>query len=228
MEIQQRLLEISTLASKMLRKNFGRGPENCQAYWRPPFMVITIRGFLTPMEAILLENGNRDAIEFSRRIVMNNILNQLKGALEAEFDQDVQAFYHDWNYERNTGMLMAIFDENVTVGSDGGEMFPERLPLEQEVARISLLVQKTPEITEAYRITPKIYLVKRTGILVPIEKALIAKGYEQTLLVTKDELEKSYFNREGRFNEIFQQKVADIFVDWNLNDDNSMLGFVLA
>ncbi|MFD2381553.1 Na-translocating system protein MpsC family protein [Paenibacillus xanthanilyticus] len=221
-------MEISTWVSKMLRKNFGRGPETCQAFLRHPYLTVTIRGFLSPMEVILLENGHLDSIESSRRIVMNSVLNQLKGVLEVEFDQDVLHFYHDWNFERNTGMIIAVFEGSAAEDDNAADPFPEREALTAEAARISLLVEKTPERTEAYRITPKLYLVKRTGILVPIEKALIAKGYQQALLVTKDELEISYFRREGRFEEIFRQSVAELFVDWNFAEDNSLLGIVLA
>jgi uncharacterized protein YbcI len=76
-------------------------------------------------------------------------------------------------------------------------------------------------------ISPKIFLVKRDGILVRIERVLNAKGFEQTLLVTKDELEKSYLHRDGRFEEIFSNPVADIFVDWDFNEDKSIICFVL-
>jgi uncharacterized protein YbcI len=76
--IQQRLLNISSITSKLLRKNFGRGPDSCHASVNYRFLIFYIRGFLSPMESILLENGNSDNIEVSRNIVMKNILAQLK------------------------------------------------------------------------------------------------------------------------------------------------------
>jgi uncharacterized protein YbcI len=225
MPIQQKLLDMSSLVSKLLRKNFGRGPESCFAAVNYQYLVFTIRGFLSPMESILLENGNADNIEISRNIVMRNILNQLKGVLEVEFDQDVSSFYHDWNYPNNTGIIIAEFEKEIQV--DQTSPLLDSDSLQKEVDRISILVEKSPEKIEAFQISNKIHLVKRYGILVPIEKALIAKGYEQQLLVTKDELEKSYYHHDGRFESIFKQPVADIFVDWNLNDDNSMMCFIL-
>lgn len=228
--MQQKLMDISSLTSKLLRKNFGRGPESCYAFANQRFLVFYIRGFLSPMESILLESGNTDQVDTSRSIVMKNILNQLKGILEIEFEQDVHDFYHDWNYPQNTGMITVVFEadiitnDNNTVSGEGSTNF--KLLLE-EVGRISTLVQKMPEKIDVYQITPKIYLIKREGILVQIEKALIKKGYDQTLIVTKDELEKSYFHRNGHFEDIFRLPVADIFVDWNLNEDNSMMCFVL-
>ncbi|WP_257984304.1 DUF2294 domain-containing protein [Neobacillus cucumis] len=226
--MQQKLNDISSLTSKMLRKNFGRGPESCSAFANDRFLVFYIRGFMSPLESTLLEHGNSDNIEISRDIVMKTVLNQLKGILELEFEQDIESFYHDWNYPQNTGMITIQFEGAITELDypNQGANVDLKLIIE-EIERISILVQKRPEKTEAYFISPKIFLVKRDGILVRIEKALIAKGFEQTLLVTKDELEKSYLHRDGRFEEIFRNPVADIFVDWDFNEDRSITCFVL-
>jgi uncharacterized protein YbcI len=226
--LQQKIMDISSLTSKLLRKNFGRGPETCYAYAKGRFLVFYIRGFLSPMEATLLENGNSDTIEISRNMIMKTVQNQLKGILELEFSQDIESFYHDWNYPQNTGMITVQFEGEIIeeVGLKLSDPVDLK-PLIEEVERLSILVQKRPEKIEAYFISPKIYLIKRDGILVQIEKALIEKGYEQTLIVTKDELEKSYLHRDGSFEEIFSNPVADIFVDWDLSKDRSITCFVL-
>ena len=228
MPLQQKLMDISSLTSKLLRKNFGRGPESCFAYANERYLVFYIRGFMSPLESTLLEYGNSDNIDISRNIVMKLVLNQLRGVLELEFKKDIESFYHDWNYPQNTGMITVEFESDIIdpAYQNQGSLVDLR-PLIDEVERISILVQKRPERTEAYYISPKIYLVKRDGILVQIEKALILKGYEQTLLVTKDELEKSYLHRDGRFEEIFKKPVADIFVDWDLSENRSIISFVL-
>lgn len=226
--MQQKLTDISSITSKLLRKNFGRGPESCYAFANERFLFFYIRGFLSPLEATLLESGNSDNVEISRNIVMKTVLNQLKGILELEFEKDIESFYHDWNYPQNTGMITVQFEDTITQQADQSLGTTVDLnSLIYEVERISFLVQKKPEKTEAYNISPKIYLVKRDGIFVQIEKALITKGYEQTLIVTKDELEKSYFHRDGRFEEIFNNPVADIFVDWDIHEDRSIVCFVL-
>ncbi|ULT57906.1 DUF2294 domain-containing protein [Neobacillus drentensis] len=226
--MQQKLMDISSLTSKLLRKSFGRGPESCYAYANERFLVFYIRGFMSPLESTLLENGNSDNIDISRHIVMKSVNNQLKGILELEFEQDIESFYHDWNYPQNTGMIAVEFEGDIAqpmARNQGGSV--DLKPLIEEVERISILVQKRPERTEAYFISPNIYLIKRDGILVQIEKALVSKGYEHTLLVTKDELEKSYLHRDGRFEEIFHNPVADILVDWDLSEDRSIMCFVL-
>lgn len=221
-------MNLSSLTSKMLRKNFGRGPDSCHAFANGPFLVFYIRGFLSPIESVLLENGNSDNVDFSRNIVIKKLLMQLKGILEMEFGVDVKSYYHDWNYPNNTGMITIEFESDINKMDEKSLESPrDTQDLINEIDRISILVQKKPEKTEAFFISPKVYLVKRDGILIQIEKALIEKGYEHTLLVTKDELEKLYLHRNGHFEEIFSQPIADIFVDWDFNADNSMICFVL-
>lgn len=225
--IQQKLVDISGLTSKLLRKNFGRGPDSCNAFVHHRYLVFYIRGFLSPMEGILLANGSVDHINFSRNIVMNAVLSNLQGILEMEFKQDIADFYHDWNYDRNTGMITVVFEREISPCMETLDHFPEHDPLIAEVERLSALVQKKPERTEAYRVSPKLYLVKRTGILIPLEKALISKGFQQVLLDTMNDLEKSSFNPNGGLKDIFKQPIADIFVGRNLIQDNSITCFVL-
>ncbi|MBU8914716.1 DUF2294 domain-containing protein [Bacillus sp. FJAT-29953] len=226
--LQQKLMDISSLTSKLLRKSFGRGPESCIAYANERFLIFYIRGFLSPLESTLLENGNSDNIEISRNIIMKTVLYQLKAIIELEFEQNVESFYHDWNYPQNTGMITVQFEGEIAKQNLQNIDRPIDLTLlTDEVERISILVQKRPERTEAFFISPKIYLVQRDGILVQIEKKLIEKGYENTLMVAKDELEKLYLHHDNRFEEIFNNPVADIFVDWDFSEDRSIMCFVL-
>ncbi|WP_223155166.1 Na-translocating system protein MpsC family protein [Alkalibacillus aidingensis] len=99
--------------------------------------------------------------------------------------------------------------------------------LEGEVARVSELVQKVPGKIHVYKLSTSIYIVERIGILIPIEKALIKKRFKKELLITKDTLEKSYFHRYGRFNEIFNSEIKDIFIDWFIDEDKSLMVFIL-
>ncbi|WP_074433074.1 Na-translocating system protein MpsC family protein [Neobacillus dielmonensis] len=219
--MQHTLSDISSFVSKLLRKNFGKGPISCHAYAKDRFLVFYIRGFLSPMEKVLIENDNLDNIVISRNIVMESVLNELKGLLELNYQQDVEYLYHDWNYANNTGMITAVF-EKVVPSFESSVHFPKYEDFIAEIERLTILIQKKPKQIQAFQITSKVYLVIREGILVPIEKAMIQKGYEQKLLVVKDELEKSFCQRNGRFEQIFKKQIGDMFVDWNLKEDKSL------
>jgi len=223
---QEILNSISSFTSKILRKNFGRGPQLCQSTLSDRYLVVYIRGFISPMEEVLIQQGYRNQVDKARTVIINHAIEELKGVVEISLNRDVFDHYHDWNLPNNTGIMMFVLDARV-----GSECIPEEHVnlklLESEVARISLLVEKVPDQIKIYPLSKSLYVIERRGILVPIEKSLIQKGYADELKVTKDELEKSHFHRNGKFDEIFKASVKDIFIDWNFKEDKSYMAFIL-
>ncbi|WP_078556294.1 Na-translocating system protein MpsC family protein [Alkalihalobacterium alkalicellulosilyticum] len=223
---QEQIQTINTLINKMIRKNFGRGPKKCQTTISTEYVVTYIDGFVSPMEEMLLLQGQKNQVEKARTAVMNHILEELKGAIKVALDRDVEECYQDWNFPNDTGCIILVLNEEV----DREKMYQQKINnplLEREIARISELVQKVPEEIHIISLTPSICLVERSGILIPIEKALLEKGFDEELRVTKDELEKSYFHRFGKFDEIFNKKVKDIFIDWDFKEDKAFMAFIL-
>jgi uncharacterized protein YbcI len=215
---------ISSYISKLLRKKFGRGPRSCQTSVSQNYLVTYIGGFLSPMEDILLQHGQNKYVDYARNVIITHMLDEIKGVIQLTFDVDVEEYYHDWNFPNNSGILMFVLDSEV-----GQRIKPDidLQRLESEVGRISLLVEKVPDKIHTWPISSSIFLIERSGILIQIEKALIDKGFENELRFTKDELEKSYFHRYGRFEDIFHKSVRDIFIDWNFKEDKSLMAFIL-
>jgi uncharacterized protein YbcI len=151
-------------------------------------------------------------------------MDEIKGLVQVTLDVEVVDYYHDWNFPNNSGVLMFVLD------TEAGQEFKTDVDIQRvelEVGRISFMVEKVPDQINTYPISPSIYLIERSGILIQIEKSLIEKGFENELKFTKDELEKKYFHREGRFEDIFNKSVRDIFIDWNFKEDKSLIAFIL-
>ncbi|WHY01153.1 Na-translocating system protein MpsC family protein [Neobacillus sp. DY30] len=215
---------ISSYISKLLRKKFGRGPQSCQTTVSKKHLVTYIRGFLSPMEDILLEKGQNKYVDYARNVIITHLLDEIKGVIQVSLDVEVVEYYHDWNFPNNSGVLMFVLD------TETEQVYKTDVDIqrvESEVGRISFMVQKVPDKINTYPISPSIYLIERRGILIQIEKALIEKGFENELKYTKDELEKTYFHRNGRFEDIFNKSVRDIFIDWKLKEDKSMMAIIL-
>ncbi len=225
MNVQEKLKYISSYTSKVLRNKFGRGPESCFAATADHFLVLQIRGFVSPMEEVLLQENQHVQVDHARDVVIKSILAELKGVFQVTLETEVRNFFDDWNFQNNTGIIIAELDDSL-IPMEKNQTINFSL-LEAEVARISYLVEKTPQETYSFQISSKIFIVKREGILVPIEKALIEAGFEKELHFTKDDLEKSYLHRYGKFDQIFEQAVTDIFVDWDFKLDNSLICFIL-
>lgn len=221
---QKKLDYISSYISKLLRKNFGRGPHSCQTTLNKRHLVTSIRGFVTPMEEILLKQGHSKDVDNARQHIMDYLLEEIKGVVQVSLDTEVSEYYHDWNYPNNSGVIILVLEQEEENRYVSDIDIPS---LEKEIGRISLLVEKVPDQIYTYPITPSIYVIERIGILVQIEKALIEKGFQQELKFTKDELEKSYFHRHGEFQNIFHRQVRDIFIDWNFKENKSLMVFLL-
>ena len=221
---QDKLDFISSYISKLMRKNFGRGPQSCRATLSKKHLVVYIQGFITPMEQILIQQEQYKIVDYSRTIIINNLLNEIKAIVQVSLDVEVAEHYHDWNFPNNSGILIFVLED---VAGQNVETQIDIQKLELEIGRISLLVQKVPDEMQTYPISPTIFLVERKGIFIQIEKALIEKGFQQELKFTKDQLEKTYFHRDGRFEDIFNTPVKDIFLDWNFTDDKGLIIFTL-
>ncbi|MFJ5761622.1 Na-translocating system protein MpsC family protein [Neobacillus sp. NPDC093182] len=215
---------ISSYISKLLRKNFGRGPRNCHTTVTSNYLVTYVGGFLSPMEDIMLQHGQNKYVDHARNVIITHLLDEIKGVIQITFDFEVEEYYHDWDLPNNSGILIFVLDTE-TDQKIKSDIDIQRLEL--EVGRISLLVEKVPDKINICPISPTIFLIERKGILIQIEKALIDKGFENELKYTKDELEKGYFHRYGRFEDIFHKPVRDIFIDWNFKEDKSIMAFIL-
>ncbi|WP_456277250.1 Na-translocating system protein MpsC family protein [Bacillus sp. AK128] len=222
---QDTLNLISSYASKLLRQNFGKGPQSCQTTINRNFVVVYIRGFISPMEEALLTQGQRNEVEKARNFIITPLMKELKGMVQITLDCEIEGIYHDWNFPNNSGVIIFIIDQEFNQALTDSTV--NLSLLEKEVARISMLVQKIPDQIFITPISPTIYLIERVGILIRIEQSLIEKGFEEELKITKDELEKKYFHHHGKFHEIFNRSVRDIFIDWDLRDDKSMMAFIL-
>jgi uncharacterized protein YbcI len=222
---QDLLNSISSYTSKILRSYFGKGPQSCQTVMNKNHLVIYICGFISSMEEVLIKQGHRKEVEKARTLIINSALEELKGIIRVSLNAEVSEFFHDWNLPNNSGVIIFVLDESFNPS------YPEpsfnQSMLEAEVARISMLVQKAPDTIVIYPVSSTVILVERTGILFTLEKALIEKGFEEELKITMDELEKSYFHRYGKIHEIFDKQVKDIFIDWNLREDRSIMAFIL-
>ncbi|GAA0488766.1 hypothetical protein GCM10008986_13210 [Salinibacillus aidingensis] len=222
---QDTLNEISSHTSKLLRKNFGRGPKSCQTIISNKYIAIYIRGFVSPMEDVLLSEGQQNYVEKARTVIIDTIIKELIGIVKVSCKCEVEEYYHDWNFPNNSGVILFVLSEPLDEGSKPAVNQSE---LENEVVRISELVQKVPAKIYIHALSPYIYLVERAGILIPIEKALVDKGFKDELLITKDALEKEYFHKYGRLKELFDRDVKDIFVDWDFKEDKCYMVFVLG
>ncbi|RFU69687.1 DUF2294 family protein [Bacillus sp. V59.32b] len=217
--------ELGSYIGRLLRENFGRGPESVFASINKPFITVYITNFLSPMEKALVNQEQSIYVEKTRDMLMETLIEEIKAYIKIHIGMDIEEFYYDWNLDSPSGMFVAISAENNQSIIDSYENQDE---IHNEIARVSKEAEKQPDTIYSYFINSRTLLIIRTGFLVNIEKELIKLGFQDTLRVTKRNLEKRLIH-EHRYNfeTYLDAQLTDFFVDWDFERDRSSIIFIL-
>ena len=221
---------ISSYIGRLLREHFGRGPGNVVCTVSGTYVVSHISNFLSPMEKSLMDSEQTVYVEKTRDLIMETLIKEITSFIELNADGLVKEFYYDWNLEAKTGMMIAIL-------SSSEEEHP--LPpinnyenseaVHKDIIHISTEVQKPPEETYSIMLNPRTLLIVRKGIFISLEKELIRLGFQETLRIAKRNVEKRMLQQhKSRFETFLEADLLDFFVDWNFDEDKSLILFNLT
>ncbi|TWT00155.1 Na-translocating system protein MpsC family protein [Planomicrobium sp. CPCC 101079] len=218
--------EIGSYISTVLRQHFGKGPTSVYVTLNRPFITVHFRGFLLPMEANLLKQNETKRVLETRDLMMEDLKPAIIQGLKRVAALEVKELYADWNLEKKTGMIIAVLDEeldeNVLKWPDGLDEKAFREQLEQA----SNKAEKIPGRTETYWLSDRTVLVRRSEILIRIEKALIRNGFTEELKIAKRPLEHEVL-QEVQLEAALNRRISETFLDWNFDTDVSYIVFLL-
>ncbi|MDM5336608.1 Na-translocating system protein MpsC family protein [Fictibacillus enclensis] len=218
-------VQISSYIGKLLRDNFGKGPESAYVTIEHPFILIHIRNFISPMENALLKQGKESTVEETRETMLFSLVPEIQAYILALTETEYEKFYYDWNTANQSMMIAGVAKDNNLSQDD--QNYKKKNEVEKKINEISQLVQKWPEQTETWMINDRVLVSIRKGILVSIEKEMIQKGYAKPLKVTKRILEKKSFINDG-IDTILGKKLTDVFCDWDFDSDTGLLVFYFS
>ncbi|MBM7572392.1 uncharacterized protein YbcI [Aquibacillus albus] len=218
--------EISNYVGKLLRDNFGKGPEGVYVSIGFTFITIYIRNFITPIERVLLEQKNLAYVEETRDLVMTTIIPEIKANIYRITGMEVMEFYYDWAMHNKSATFVCICSDQTQSNQALQSTFHGKEKMVDEIIHISSMAQKAPEEISAYMLNNRTYVFIRNGILVNIEKELIRDGFKENLKLAKRRLEKRYLHNNGHWEEYLNSKIIDIFVDWDFEIDKSIMLFI--
>ncbi|MRG86886.1 DUF2294 family protein [Salinibacillus xinjiangensis] len=221
-------MELSNYVSKLLRDNFGKGPEAVYVSMGYTFITLYIRNFITPTERVLMQQNNEEFLQEMRGAVISTLIPEIKAYIRLITGMDLQEFYYDWNLHNKSGMLVGISNDQTRCSFPLTEDYKGKNELHQELTQITADVQKAPEELFSYQLNPRTILAIRNGIFVRIEKELIRQGMQESLRIAKRKLEKRVLHNNIYFQRILQTKVMDIFVDWDFDLDKGVILFILS
>ncbi|WP_255472738.1 hypothetical protein [Planomicrobium sp. CPCC 101079] len=161
-----------------------------------------------------------------RDLITEDMISHIKLGLSKLSDFNVKEVYADWNFENETGLVIAVSEEGI---AEELEIWPEGVDKEDfqnEVIDLSTKGQKAPGSTEIYWLNNRTLLIKRTEIFVQIEKELIKNGFIEELKLAKRPLEYRLI-RQSALETILKREIMETFVDWNFEDDKGYMVLIL-
>lgn len=197
-----------------------------EVQFHPPYLLIQLNGFLLPPEKMLLDRLENKRVLESRDLMMNSLKNDFLEGLGSVSDFKGKELFFDWNLEKESALLLVIAGNTDAESDFSAPPGVHEGPIKDIIEMNSSLTQKKPEKTELFWLNSDILLIKRTGILVEIEKQLIKNGAADELKLAKRPLEyriTKFFN----LDHFLPSPVEEIFVDWDFHQEYSYMVLIL-
>jgi uncharacterized protein YbcI len=226
-EQQQQSAELTSYISKILRDNFGRGPESVYVSIGYTFITFYIRNFLSPTEKVLMKQKHEENVQQTRDMVMQTLIPEIKAYIKIVTGMEICEFYYDWGLHNKSGMFTGICSDSTSIATPVIEDFTGKEEVSKEIINLSREAEKAPEEIYSCQLNQRTMLVIRNGILVSIEKQLLRQGLMEELKLAKRTLEKGLLHNNNHFETILNAKVIDIFVDWDFDLDKSVIVFIM-
>ncbi|MFP4974172.1 Na-translocating system protein MpsC family protein [Paenibacillus sp. CN-4] len=213
--------QLSSFTGRLLRERFGKGPESIYASVGKQCIALHIRNFIGPVEKFLLSKEEEQAFRYTRELLMKSLLPELSAYLKEEMAVEVSEIFYDWGIHNASGMIVALVKTEERAADD----YAGREEVHAQITEVSRKVQKAPEYIDSWWLNPRTLIIKREGILIPLEKELILLGYENTLKTTKRKMEKRYLEDTTTIAPMLGKELADIYVDWDFDTDTSIIAY---
>ncbi|MBK0006163.1 MULTISPECIES: Na-translocating system protein MpsC family protein [Priestia] len=217
--------ELSSYMGRLLRENFGRGPGGVFTVISPPFITVYFKAFLLPLEKALLDKGQVIYVQKTRDLLMETLIEEIKGYIQLNIHLNIEEFYYDWNLELQSGMFTMIHSNKENIVNHS---YKNQKLLHKEVEEVTQKAEKLPQDVSSYLLDQRTLLIIREGIMVNVEKELVQLGFEENLTLAKRNLEKRLLREHSQSLEvILDSKVTDILVAWDFHKDKSTILLIL-
>lgn len=218
--------EISGYISTVLRKHFGKGPTSVYVTVKHPFITVHFRGFLAPMEKLQIKQEESKRVLATRDMIMLDLKPEIIQGLREVASIELKELYADWNLIKETGMIIGVMKESATAAAENWPNDVDERAVRDKIDEASKHAEKTPDQTDIYWLSNRTLLIRRSGILVRIEKELIKNGFVEALKLSKRPLEHELLEEVG-LERGLKRTISEIFLDWDFEKDVSYIVLLL-
>ena len=178
------------------------------------------------MEKNLVKQHEVKRVLGTRDLMMNDLKSEILQNFMTIAEIDVKELYTDWNLEKETGVMIGVMDEEISEDLFKWLDDTSKKTFLEKINEASKKAEKVPECPEAYWLNDRTILVRRSGILVQIEKEFIKNGFIEELKLSKRPLEHQVLG-EVHLAAVVKHSITDTFLDWNFETDEGYVVFIL-
>lgn len=222
---QENVVYLSSTFSKLLKRRFGKGPETCNAIVKGNRFYVYMRNFITPPEEVLI---NQDQLELAlnfRSAVINSVTQEFIPEVSKVLGITFDYFYHDWNYDKNTGILLL---------DNGQSNHEEKIDISFQSSLFDLIqdvgahYHKKPANLKIVKFTQNICAIESQEVLLPLERIVYEKGNVDLLLHQKWKIKAGYWKNKEPFEDLFNRLIEDMFIMWDYKNNRNYLIFIFT
>ncbi|ANF95730.1 Na-translocating system protein MpsC family protein [Paenibacillus bovis] len=222
MKYRQFISQATSFTTKLLRNRFGKGPQSVNIALNDQCIIFHLREFISPVENFLLSQEEEEAFRYTRELIMKSMLPELRSFLQEHLEMEITDMYYDWGMHNASGIIVGLLEAGWKDTLD----YEGREAVHAQIIEVTRHVQKAPEIITSWWVNPKTLVVFRQGIIILIEKELIDLGLGSLLKTAKRRLEKRMLLQAVQLDTVLGKSVADLYVDWNFDQDHSVIVYI--
>jgi uncharacterized protein YbcI len=220
---QENLLYLSSTFSKLLKRRFGKGPESCNVTLKGSRFYVYMRNFITPAEEVLMNQGQAELAHNFRSAVIHSVAQEFIPEVSMALGISFNYFFHDWNYDKNTGIL--LFDNGE---SNHEEKIDNSLQtsLFHLIENVGSYYHKKPASMKIVKFTQNICAIESKEVLLPLERFVYEKGNVDLLLHQAWNIKEGYWRNKEQFESLFSRLIEDMFIMWDYKYNRNYLIFI--
>lgn len=144
-DTHKQTMQLSSYISKILRDNFGKGPESVHVSLGKTFIIFYIRNFLSPTEKVLMNQKQDESVQQTRDLVMQTLIPEIKAYIKIVTGMEIRELYYDWGLHNKSAMFTGICSNLSSVDAPIKEEFTGKPELITEIINLSSESEKKPE-----------------------------------------------------------------------------------
>ncbi|GAA0357557.1 Na-translocating system protein MpsC family protein [Bacillus horti] len=210
---------ISIMLKDKMSTYFGMSPPTCTSYLHSPYLVITLKNILSPLESSLINQGEMFLVEKIRDVIMKPLLEELEDQLKQTMAFQVERWYYDWKYGANQGIIMAKEEKGfMSDVANSAHTFAEI------VVDCYTEIHTEPERVKVMEVHQHAFLLACSGVLFDIEKMLFKQGHEKLLRKRENPRRASFLHRlSQRLGWDYEHTFDHVSVLWDYEQDTALI-----